>query len=80
MVLRVLVEQVERNDQLSMELLRAANAQLATLERSDDTATQRGRIRAVATQLADQVFVCDTDTRDVQSVYWILFLFLADVS
>ena len=50
-------EQVERNDQLSMELLRAANAQLAALEYSDATSHERDHITAVVRQLAHRVFI-----------------------
>jgi len=52
-------EQVERNDQLSVELLRAANAQLASLQYSDHgTSRERDRITAVVRQLADRVRIC----------------------
>ena len=48
---------MERNDELSAELLKAVNAQLATLEPSDAAATERDRIKAVVRQLAHRVFV-----------------------
>ena len=50
-------EQVERNDELSMELLKAVNSQLATLEHSDTATRERDRIKDVVNRLADQVFV-----------------------
>ena len=55
--LTLVVEQVERNDELSVELLKAVNAQLATMEHSDAAAGERDRIRAVVHQLADRVFI-----------------------
>jgi len=48
---------VERNDELSVELLKAVNAQLATLEHSDSAARERNRIKAVVSHVADRVFL-----------------------
>jgi len=40
-----------------MELLRAANAQLAAMEHSDATSRERDHITAVIRQLAERVLV-----------------------
>jgi len=48
---------VKRNDELSMELLKIVNMQLARLEHSDSTAAERARITAVITELTHRVSV-----------------------
>jgi len=52
----VFAAQVERNDQLSIELLKVVNAQLAALEQSDTAARERDRIKSLVSQLACRVF------------------------
>ena len=56
-MLFLIVLKVERNDQLSMELLKMVNSQLAAMENSETAARERERIRAVVTNIADRVSV-----------------------
>jgi hypothetical protein len=49
------VSKMERNDQLTMELLKMLNSQLSAMEQSEAAARERERIRAVVNHIADRV-------------------------
>jgi hypothetical protein len=49
------VLKMERNDQLSIELLKMLNSQLSAMEQSESAVRERERIRAVVNHIADRV-------------------------